>query len=235
MEAVEFHSHLALEWERKYDKSRSFVSRERVFNRILKPIVNTADIWLDAGCGTGHFTRVLRKFGAKKVVGIDASEEMISAAKGLTPANDQREHIDFKHCGCISRLDYGDCFFDGIFCSSVIEYNNSPELVLCEFWRVLKPGGHLIMSLPNRLALIRRFEALSFFLSKRLFGRPCPHYLLFVKNQYDVQQAVNLIAESNFTLNHLELGGSGIGPACLDHRRYWGPLIFIAATKKNPS
>lgn len=36
---------------------------------------------LDVACGEGHFTRILRKAGASKVVGIDISERMIALAR----------------------------------------------------------------------------------------------------------------------------------------------------------
>ena len=57
-------------------------------------------------------------------------------------------------------LDEGICFekesFDLVFCGEVIEHVFDPDLLLDEIWRILAPGGHLILSTPNLAAWYNR-------------------------------------------------------------------------------
>jgi len=46
-------------------------------------------------------------------------------------------------------LDFPDGTFDLVFCSEVIEHLTAPEVLARESLRVLKPGGHLVLSTPN--------------------------------------------------------------------------------------
>ncbi len=232
-DAVDFHSSLAGEWERKYLENSSFITREKIFSSIMYNVVHENGIWLDAGCGTGRFARALIKSGAAKVIGIDGSSDMISVAKRLAFADKLFDRITFIKCSKLTQLDYVDESFDGVFCSSVLEYLDSPELVLGEFWRILKPGGRLVITLPNRYSLIRITENLFFALTRWLSDNPKLRYLEFVKNQYSAKQAFIMLNASKFRVIQIEFGGLGIGPAWVDRNKFWGPLIFIVADKIN--
>jgi len=113
----------------------------------------------------------------------------------------------------------------GLPCSSVIEYFEAPAMLLNEFHRVLKSHGKLIVSLPNRQALVRIFENSAF----RLTG--WPPYLALVRHQYGYREACSLLNAEGFKVNRVEAGGLGIG-AWFDRLRCWGPLLFISAEKR---
>ena len=99
---------------------------------------------LDAGCGVGYGTALLQSAGARSALGVDVSAHAIETARANAPAGARFE------VGDIERLDVPDGSFDLITCFEVIEYVAHPELALDELRRVLRPGGVLLFSSPNR-------------------------------------------------------------------------------------
>lgn len=61
------------------------------------------------------------------------------------------------HSDLNAPLDLHDNQFDVVICREVIEHVESVPHVLREFNRVLKPGGTLILTFPNRLQIRSRF------------------------------------------------------------------------------
>jgi 2-polyprenyl-6-hydroxyphenyl methylase/3-demethylubiquinone-9 3-methyltransferase len=156
VDGAQFHEDLASSWSSGY-ASGGFGRRLRVINAALEKLVNTDSNWLDAGCGTGLLTRQICELGAK-ATGIDASPKMIGAA--LSESSSVSQVISFKQVKSIESIKYPSSEFDGILCSSVVEYVESPAKVFIEFARVLKPGGKLLVSVPNKRSLVRNVQKL---------------------------------------------------------------------------
>ncbi len=55
-------------------------------------------------------------------------------------------------------LPLGDASADAIVCCEGVEHIENPWLVLREFARILRPGGQLVISLPNTIDLRQRFR-----------------------------------------------------------------------------
>ena len=68
------------------------------------------------------------------------------------------EGFTFKEIESITSIDVAEGSFDGVLCSSVVEYVTSIDEALFELNRVLKIGGKLILSVPNKDSLIRRIQ-----------------------------------------------------------------------------
>ena len=68
-------------------------------------------------------------------------------------------------------LPFPDRSFDLIWCSEVLEHLVNPAFSSREFRRVLKPGGHLILTTPNSYCLLLRAISL-FGLTPRRIQRP---------------------------------------------------------------
>jgi ubiquinone/menaquinone biosynthesis C-methylase UbiE len=60
---------------------------------------------------------------------------------------DRKGRIDI--IGDIQQMEFDDNSFDTIFCSQVLEHVPEPQKAVLEFHRVLKKGGHLILSVPH--------------------------------------------------------------------------------------
>jgi 2-polyprenyl-6-hydroxyphenyl methylase/3-demethylubiquinone-9 3-methyltransferase len=84
---------------------------------------------------------------------------MVAAAERETIQSSQ--DIRFNVIESVEKLDFGDQSFDGILCSSVVEYVSEPDLVFSEFSRILKPNGCLILSVPNKLSAMRGIQHFS--------------------------------------------------------------------------
>jgi len=93
---------------------------------------------LDVGCGTGMTAVKLKEFGT--VCGVDISPKSIKQA---------RSRLDKAYACPAEELPFQDGVFDVVVCTETIEHTLSPVRALFEFHRVLKQGGHLILSTPN--------------------------------------------------------------------------------------
>jgi ubiquinone/menaquinone biosynthesis C-methylase UbiE len=102
---------------------------------------------LDIGCGNARDILPLLRTGAR-VTGIDLSEGMIQEAKHELSAAGRPDVT--VAVGDATRLEFAAEAFDKILCSEVIEHIPDAELAVSEMHRVLKPGGCLVVSTPNR-------------------------------------------------------------------------------------
>lgn len=97
---------------------------------------------LDAGYSVGSIhSRFLGRFGRQSVYGVDIETKKDSAHYKKSTA----EKIPFR-AG----------FFDSLFAGELIEHVKSPQKFLAEASRVLKKGGIIIITTPNRDSLINK-------------------------------------------------------------------------------
>jgi len=102
---------------------------------------------LDVGCGTGSAFPMLR---AREfdVVGIDLSSRMIAFAKQRY-ADDRGIQLSR---GDAEFLPFAAASFDAVTCLGVFESLPDYTPALREIARVLRPGGLLVLSIPNRIS-----------------------------------------------------------------------------------
>ena len=99
---------------------------------------------LDAGCGTGHFSRVLSGWGAD-LVSVDVGEGLLSQV--LEKCRTRAVEAD------VRSLPFPEESFDLVLCTEVIEHTPDPRAAVAELCRVLAPGGTLLLTVPNRFWL----------------------------------------------------------------------------------
>lgn len=92
---------------------------------------------LDVACGTGRFTQRLVARG-HRVVGVDASPEMLDVARPKVP------DADF-HVGRLDDLPVPDASVDLVLCALALSHVPDLAPVLAEFARVVRPGGHVVI------------------------------------------------------------------------------------------
>lgn len=94
---------------------------------------------LDAGCGGGRYTVAWRVLGARRVVGIDASEIGIADATRRT-REASLSGVEFEP-GNVLELPFEDDSFDIVFSNGVLHHSEDWKRGIGELVRVLKRGG----------------------------------------------------------------------------------------------
>jgi len=97
---------------------------------------------LDAGCAWGYATRFFQK-KAPQTYGIDPNEEQIDIAIQRYPG------IRFFCCG-LESTPFDPDFFDTVILCDVLEHVNNELQSLNEIFRILRPGGTLIITTMNK-------------------------------------------------------------------------------------
>jgi SAM-dependent methyltransferase len=99
---------------------------------------------LDAGCGVGYGAEMIARAGASRVVGVDLAPEAIATASERVG-----EVVDFQ-VGDVQDLPFAEGSFDLVVCFEVLEHLEDPEPAITALKGVLRDGGLLIVSSPNR-------------------------------------------------------------------------------------
>ena len=95
---------------------------------------------LDLGCGTGEIMRlILQQSKDKSLYGIDLSEKMLEIANEKLGS-----HVNLI-LGDSEQLPFSDSFFDVVYCNDSFHHYPTPDKVLSEVCRVLKPSGVFVM------------------------------------------------------------------------------------------
>ena len=153
------------EWER-FGRSPADRIGLEIHTRMLAEFVRPGDRVLDAGAGPGRFTIELARLGASVVVGdispeqIRLNEEKVRDA-GFASAVEERHVLDITD---LSR--FPDASFDVVVCyGGPLSYVwEKADVAARELARVLRPGGHLLVSVMSNLGTHRTW--LNFILSQ---------------------------------------------------------------------
>lgn len=122
------------------------IVRELMANAYAQRFREEAGRMLDVGCGTGFYYPLLSRH-AKRLVGIDVSDEMLQIAKATIEACGL-ENCEVHH-GSAADIEFPDGHFDAVHSWDVLHHVESPHRVLEEIMRVLKPGGLYVGFEPN--------------------------------------------------------------------------------------
>jgi SAM-dependent methyltransferase len=116
---------------------------------------------LDVGAGFGFFLAEMRKQGWD-VVGVEISQRAIDHARdilGLTV-----------HPGPLEKVGFSENYFDVVSGFYIIEHLPDPMAFLRECYRILKPGGLLLLRYPHTTPIKNLLHLLG--ISNRLYDLP---------------------------------------------------------------
>jgi ArsR family transcriptional regulator len=119
--------------------------REELFGRdfswqALVGLLPSSWVVGDLGCGTGALLSTLAQ-SVGRVIGVDASDEMLAAARTRTAGLD---NVELRR-GSLEALPLDDAALDAATMMLVLHHLPSPGAAIAEAARVLKPGGRLLI------------------------------------------------------------------------------------------
>ena len=139
----------------------------QVYNRVLASSVNlndqgrdqrlrhllkfanlpTGQRILDVGTGNGRLALMLAEDGARDVVGIDISPAMLEVAEYLRASSmsPSAQRVNYRLASAQS-LPFRSEGFDAAICRLVLHHTHHPDVIIRELFRLLRPGGILILA-----------------------------------------------------------------------------------------
>src|SRR5207302_10324036 len=115
--------------------------QDRRLNLIRQYVELRAKRILDIGCGLGMYVSQFRHF-SDDVHGVDVDPDKVAQGSQYLPNLRVAPAED---------LPFSDDSFDVILLNEVIEHVDDDRLTILEAFRVLAPGGHIVIYAPNRL------------------------------------------------------------------------------------
>jgi SAM-dependent methyltransferase len=130
----------AVEDKKKYDafRSRKIPHIMEAAKRYGIPIKDK--VVLDLGCSNGAITREYLTQGATRVIGIDVDQSAIDRARASFAVPQLSFHVSVN-----DQFPLPDASVDTIISNAVFEHVSRPRLVLDECYRILKPGGKMLL------------------------------------------------------------------------------------------
>lgn len=150
---------------------------------------------LDAGCGDGinlrELSRLVERFDRPKILGTDYSRLRIGRAASAPGSRLTQSSL--------THLPYQDNTVDILLCNQVLEHISETDVVLRQLYRVLRPGGLLILGVPNEGCLLAQTR--NHFL-QRSISRRTDHV-----NFFTASTLRNEIERTGFTVYAIEREG----------------------------
>lgn len=136
-----FYERFADEFDSRMNRYEVEKRLRLVFDHALRELPLAHRDFLDAGCGTGLFSEAAVERGAN-VTSMDVGEALLVR---VAEKCDSRCVV-----GDVQHLPFPDESFDVVLSTEVIEHVRAPAVAVRELGRVLRPGGTLVVTTPNR-------------------------------------------------------------------------------------
>lgn len=177
----EWYNKIAKTFIKRYESARGTYFSELEDKYIIERIDFKDKVVLDLGSGDGRFAFQIANI-AKKVIGIDFSEEMIEIANFKKVQNTEFEVMNAQS------MDFNDEFFDVVVSMGLFEYVDIFNPFFEEIYRVLKWNGYFIFTCHRKTKVRKMYYTLYYLISdlmkqRKNYYEPCEHSLQDIKMQ----------------------------------------------------
>ena len=128
---------LAGKFGRNYVPGRSWQGLAETLLTLMPPMVIA-----DLGAGEGTFSQLLAR-RSKKVIAVDNSEKMVEYGRELARKHGVK-NLEYRK-GDLEEVPIKDAAVDLAFFSQALHHAQHPERAVAEAWRILKPGGRIVV------------------------------------------------------------------------------------------
>ena len=128
---------LAGKFGRHYVPGRSWQGLAEALLKLLPPLVIA-----DLGAGEGTFSQLLAQ-RAQRVIAVDNSEKMVEFGAELARKHGVK-NLEYR-AGDLEALPVEDASVDVAFFSQSLHHAQHPQRAVKEAWRILKPGGRIVV------------------------------------------------------------------------------------------
>jgi len=128
---------LAGKFGRNYVPGRSWQGLAETLLTLMPPMVIA-----DLGAGEGTFSQLLAR-RSKKVIAVDNSEKMVEYGRELALKHGVK-NLEYRK-GDLEEVPIRDASVDLAFFSQALHHAQHPERAVAEAWRILKPGGRIVV------------------------------------------------------------------------------------------
>jgi len=135
-DAASFFAGAAAEW----DGIRAGLYGQRFDLQAILPLLPSDYIVADLGCGSGQMTAEIARH-IKKVIGVDASAEMLAAARERLAST---TNVDLR-TGELTALPLQTAEVDAALMILALTYIADPKAALSEMARIVRPGGKAVI------------------------------------------------------------------------------------------
>ncbi|HUQ90533.1 MAG TPA: class I SAM-dependent methyltransferase [Bryobacteraceae bacterium] len=141
-----------------------FRGMRRILFHLLDPLADRGGLVLEAGCGTGHLSRMLEQRYGWRMVPVDLAREGLDYGRGLGVTRMVQADI--------AALPFRSDAFDAVLSMDVIVHfpRGSEQQAFSELTRVLKPGGLMVVRV-SALDILRSRHS-DFARERQRFTRP---------------------------------------------------------------
>ena len=203
--------------QRQKDKEKRYKFKNRyklAYNQLL---LHKPKNWLDIGTGNGYLASIVREMlNSTTVTGIDFVPEILAKAQNLN----YRLAVNIDQ----GYLPFHDNSFDYITCMEVLEHLILPRQALTEIYRILKPTGGCLFSVPN----LQFIEYVMAFAKGKVPGPAAdPRHMSI----YTINHLKNELSNTGFTVTYID--GCDASPGWLSKVsvKYLCKTILIGAEK----
>jgi len=179
-------------WDSRHIEDEVRACGERSIKHCFMRYLPRYEDILEAGCGLGAWVKFLSEKGYR-VTGIDHDTSVIERVKQAYPDLNV-------HCGSIERLAYSDNSLGAYISLGVVEhFEGGPDSTLKEAFRVLKPGGRLILTVPYnnlfRKCIAHPLRSVYLFLHRIRGGE-----IHFAEYRYSEAEAREMVERAGFSI-----------------------------------